>query len=97
MSGRVIPVNPAVFGAIDVVVNTGLRDGTVLMMGRTMHVGTRPLTVLEQAGKDARMIVRRGMADVLAWLGEAVDNEPTGRQILDALRREYGPTTEETP
>lgn len=32
--------------------------------------GLRPLTPIEQAGVDAVRIVREGMADVLAWLGE---------------------------
>ena len=51
-------------------------------------VGAAPLSEREAAMREARLHVRRGLADVLAWLGEAVENEPTGREIWDALMRE---------
>lgn len=62
-----------------------LRDGVVLVDRTAVLVGTRPLTDLQAAAREARLLVRRGMADVLVWLGEPVYNEPTGREILDAI------------
>lgn len=64
-----------------------LRDGTVYADRRAIIIGTRPLDPIEAAGREGRLIVRRGMADVLAWLGEPVNTEPSGAEILAALRR----------
>lgn len=90
------------FGA-RIVFNPHLKDGTVLWFNEyagfnrpgssaTLHqqmvIGTRPLTDLEKAGQEARLVVRRGLADVLEWLGQRVDNTPpTSAEILDGLRR----------
>lgn len=84
---------PVRFGnEIEVHTNPNLKDGSVILYGsRYLWIGTRPLTLMEECGREARMIVRRGMADVLAWLGHEVEIEPTGRQILDRLRREGDP------
>lgn len=52
---------------------------------QSLFIGCRPLAPLEQAGKDARLAVRRGLADVLEWLGQPVENEPTGQEIFDRM------------
>lgn len=45
--------------------------------GQVLFVGTRPpRDPVKRAGRDARLMVRRGLADVLEWLGEPVVNEP---------------------
>jgi hypothetical protein len=64
-----------------------LRDGMVLQTENVILIGTRPLTELEAAGREARLAVRRGLADVLEWLGRPVMNEPTGAQLLAVIRR----------
>ena len=53
-----------------------------------LWVGTAPLTPGAALRREARLMVRRGLADVLAWLGETVENEPTGTEIWNALMRE---------
>lgn len=50
-------------------------------------IGTAPLTEVEAAKRDARLAVRRGLADVLAWLHEPVENEPSGVEIWRAMLR----------
>lgn len=50
-------------------------------------VGTRPPDPIKQAGRDARLAVRRGLADVLDWLGEPVVNEPLMARIRDLAER----------
>jgi hypothetical protein len=45
-------------------------------------VGTMPPDPVKQAGRDARLLVRRGLADVLEWLGQDVVTEP----LMDAIR-----------
>lgn len=64
-------------------------DGDVLDTGDLLLVGMRPLTDLEFAREEGRYLVRRGMADVLAWLGETVGPAPQksgrGRAFLDRL------------
>lgn len=49
-------------------------DGTGAPM--VILVGTQPPDPIKQAGRDARLLVRRGLADVLEWLGQPVINEP---------------------
>lgn len=44
-------------------------------------VGTMPPDPIKQAGRDARLHVRRGLADVLEWLGEDVVTEPLMARI----------------
>lgn len=81
---------------IPVMEHRWLPDGQVIMTsfnavpvaGPAVLVGTCPLSELEQAGRDGRLAVRRGLADVLEWLGHPVENEPTGKQILAMLRPE---------
>lgn len=64
-----------------------LPDGRVYWMGmRWVHIGTAPLSLMEEVGREARLIVRRGMQDVLRQLGQTWYNEPTGKEILDAIR-----------
>jgi hypothetical protein len=64
-----------------------LRDGRVINMGDVMLIGTHPLTPLEAAGREARLTVRRGLADVLEWLGRPVENEPTGAEVFNLIHR----------
>lgn len=48
------------------------RGGATVML-----VGTMPPTdPVKLAGREARLMVRRGLADVLEWLGQPVINEP---------------------
>lgn len=57
---------------------------------KRVHIGTAPLTDLEMAGAEGRYIVRSGMADVLAWLGQEVGPPPSrtgrGEALLEQLR-----------
>jgi hypothetical protein len=73
-----------------IVLNQALPDGQVLMFhgDRLIVIGTRPRSEVELAGHYARYLVRRGLADVLEWLGEKVGPErpPTHWEILDAMR-----------
>lgn len=73
----------ATMHGIPVHLNPTLPDGETVVW-----VGVAPLSDLEAAGREARLTVRRGLADVLAWLGEAVENEPTGIELWNALMRE---------
>lgn len=54
------------------------RGGATVMLVGTMA----PTDPIKLAGREARLLVRRGLADVLEWLGEPVVNEP----ILARLR-----------
>lgn len=51
-------------------------------------VGTCPPDPIKQAGRDARLAVRRGLADVLEWLGEDVVTEPLMAAIRERARRQ---------
>lgn len=74
-----------------VIASPHLIDGTVVIAeGGTMLIGTRPPTVVEAAGREGRLIVRYGLADVLTWLGQPVYTEPTSAEIFDSLRRLAG-------
>lgn len=42
----------------------------------SLLVGTKPPDELGQLRREARLLVRRGLADVLEWLGQPVVNEP---------------------
>lgn len=62
-------------------------DGTVIWMGTDyLYLGTRPLTLKEEVGREARLMVREGMRDIVEWLGWVVMNEPSSEQILSSLR-----------
>lgn len=82
-------IHETMFG-IPVVENPYVPDGTVLIIGKrdAIVIGMCPRTELELVGYAARHIVRRGLADVLEWLGEEVGPEmpPTGAAILARLR-----------
>lgn len=54
------------------------RDGMLIV------VGTKEPDPVKLAGREARLAVRRGLADVLAWLGQPVVNEP----VMARLRAE---------
>lgn len=77
-------------GGVPVVESKAVPDGMVLVVGRNeMYViGTCPRSELDLARHRARWLVRRGLADVLEWLGEDVGPEhpATGAQILARLR-----------
>lgn len=66
-----------------------LRDGTVAVTPTAWLIGTAPIPDIEFAGLQARHLVRQGMADILAWLGEDVGPPPIqsgrGQQLLDRL------------
>jgi hypothetical protein len=64
-----------------VLANDGTRGGQMVVW-----IGTCA-DEFDRAARDARLTVRRGLADVLAWLGEPVENEPTGDEIWEALTR----------
>lgn len=51
-------------------------------LGPCALVGTKPPDEMELVRREARLLVRRGLADVLEWLGRPVVNEP----VLDAIR-----------
>lgn len=73
---------------IEIHTNRNLKDGTALLYGsRYLWIGTRPLTLMEEVGREARMIVRHGMADILTWLGQPINTEPTSQEIFAALRQ----------
>lgn len=71
-----------------------LPDGQVIVTsfnvvpvsGPVVLIGTYS-TELTRAARSARLAVRRGLADVLAWLGQPVENEPTGDEIWNAMQR----------
>lgn len=57
--------------------------------GRMYWIGTQVLVLgtMYDVKDDARRIVRRGMKDVLDWLGEPLDVYPTSKEVLDALKQ----------
>lgn len=76
------------YGAIDLRTTDVVPDGQVLLVGDALLIGTGPLPVLEDAAREARRIVRAGMADVLAWCGLPLEPEPSGHEILARLLQE---------
>ena len=77
------------FGGVPVILASAMDDGTVILAGdgaRTgpmqLFLGTHPTPIKHEA----RLIVRRGLADVLAYLGEDPEWLPTHEQFMDALR-----------
>lgn len=58
-----------------------------------LFIGTRPLPLMEEVGREARRIVRSGLRDVLDWLGESWYDEPTGVEIFEALKHGANPRT----
>lgn len=81
---------PSRFGPRDVrvVIMPSQPDGRMTWSGiNFLFVGTQPLPLLEDARRDARRIVRKGLQDVLEWLGEGHWNdEPSGAEVIYALR-----------
>lgn len=69
--------------------DSNLEDGQVLVIthplngGRTLIVGTRPLTWVERT---MREIIRARLADEYAWLGWPLPTLVTGREILAQFR-----------
>jgi hypothetical protein len=54
-----------------------LPDTKMMLTPTAVLVGTAPpVGYVALAGREARLLVRRGLADVLTWLGEPVVNEP---------------------
>jgi hypothetical protein len=77
-------------GGISVIENNWLPDDQMFLTSdpaqtggawAVIVVGTRPPDPIKQAGRAARLLVRRGLADVLEWLGEDVVNEPLMARI----------------
>jgi hypothetical protein len=75
-------------GSIVVTLTDALPDGKVRRTQRDVYIGTGALPVREAAGREARRLVRQGMADVLRWLGQPVDTELSGEEILARWRAE---------
>jgi hypothetical protein len=85
---------PSRFGPRDVrvVLIQSEPDGQMVWSGLNfLFVGTSPLPLMEDVRREGRRIVRRGLADVLEWLGESWNDEPTGREVLLALKRGANP------
>ena len=92
---------------LPVVMCDSLKDGEVIaaidpahevMPTMCLMIGTRPLTDVEMAGLEGRWIVRRGLADVLAYIGEEIGSPPRrsgrGHELYQAFRnRATTPTT----
>lgn len=74
------------FGGIPIIENPHLPDDRMFISSdgsftgehttMVILVGTQPPDPIKQAGRDARLLVRHGLADVLEWLGQPVVNEP---------------------
>jgi hypothetical protein len=75
-----------VASAMPLTTTTALADGRIAIIGDHVYLGTRPLTTREAAAREARLIVRRGLADVLEWLGEPVEIYPTSAEILERFQ-----------
>lgn len=78
-------------GGVDVVMSQVVRDGDAYAVGnRILVIGVRPLTEVEFAREEGRWLVRNGLADVLAWLGESVGPQPRrvgkGQKVLEMMR-----------
>lgn len=72
---------------IEVMTQPHLKDGTVLLYGmRYLWIGTCPLSLMEEVGREARLIVRDGLRDVMDWCGMKYDDEPGGYEILRRIR-----------
>lgn len=76
---------------VPVVLEPLLSDGKIWLTNDWSRGGQMVLWIgtyadeMDRAARDARLMVRRGLADVLGWLGETVENEPTGAEIYAAL------------
>lgn len=75
---------------IPVFISNALPDGMLAIVNPgllpaapTIHIGFEQLP--EHRG-EARRIVREGLADVLAWLGEPVEPASLGEQIVYTLK-----------
>jgi hypothetical protein len=80
---------PSRFGPRDVsvIMMPSLPDGRMVWSGiNFLWIGTRPLPLMEEVGRDARRTVRKGLQDVLEWLGEDWNNEPSGAEIYQRLK-----------
>lgn len=89
--GRPVVTFPSArFGAsigVTVLEDSRLKDGTVVhMYHRWIFVGVRPLDLMEEVGREARLTVREGMKSVLEQLGQSWYNEPTGDEVLEQFK-----------
>lgn len=82
-------MSPRLASSIPIVENPYLPDHQMIIGsdltitgGPILFVGTMPPGPIKQAGREARLAVRRGLADVLAWLGQDVVTEP----LMAAIR-----------
>lgn len=69
-------------------------DGHMYFVGMSdLIIGTRPLSEMDQVRREARLMVREGMKDILEWLGPKAPggsewyNEPTGADLLERIRK----------
>lgn len=78
--------------ATPVVLSNTIEEGKVVYTGDgtpggvlTIYVGTY-ISPLKQEGRNARQLVRNGLADVLDWLGEPVRLRTVAETLQDQLR-----------
>ena len=81
---------------IPIHVTDRLPAGRVLLMKGDSRLRTQPMLMVSSnpedpvtiAGRDGRRIVREGLGDVLAWLGEPVEHpgDRLHREIMDLVR-----------
>lgn len=87
------PLAWASITGVPVVLHPALSDGKVIVANDLARGGQMVVWIgtyadeFDRAAREARLTVRRGLADVLAWLGETVENEPTGDEIWGVLQR----------
>lgn len=66
-----------------------MEDHKAYILQGTLLVGDKaPEDPVKLAGREARQMVRRGLADVLEWCGKPVVTEPILAAILDRRWRE---------
>lgn len=85
---------PSRFGSRDVkvVLMPSRPDGLMIWGGlQFLFIGTQPLPLMEDVRREGRRTVRRGLADVLEWLGEYWNDEPTGAEVFHALQSGVDP------
>lgn len=85
---------PSRFGPrqVNVVLMPQQPDGQMTWSGiQFLFIGTQPLPLMEDVRREGRRVVRRGLQDVLEWLGEDWNDEPSGAEIFDALKNGTDP------
>ena len=73
---------PELMDDLQIITSAMLADDKAYLFADKLLVGTKPPSdPVKLAGRDARQMVRRGLSDVLEWLGRPVVTEP----VLDAI------------